>query len=147
MIFELCCAVVSIVSFTSIFNSTKQSNSTKQNVKLSQEEVLKILKAKRVEKSLERFKQFINSIDDSFDDTTFRESYIEFLKEEGFTILSKRIEQGYYNDLAEKQIELKRMAIELDQYECFKANNSTTKKEIKRFKNEANLEKEQAKQV
>lgn len=129
MILELICGISSIYSFFTIINKTKQPIS----IRINKEERIKIC--------TEKFKYFISNIDESIDDESFRDAYLDFLRQEGISLIKLRIDNGFYDKLIEEQIKNKRLAVELNTFEIFQPLNEELRKDLKRYKREVNYEK------
>ncbi len=131
MIIELICGIYSAYNFFKIIDTTRDSSL--QSKSESKEQC--------VVKCTQRFKYFIENIDETMDDESFRNAYIDFLRQEGIALIKFKIDNGYYNRLIEEQIENKFLATQLNTFDIFKPANTELKKDLKRFKKEIEYEK------
>ncbi len=131
MIIELICGIYSAYNFFKIIDTTRDSSLQSKCES----------KEQRVAKCTQRFKYFIENIYETMDDETFRNAYLDFLRQEGISLIKFKIDNGYYNRLIKHQIENKFLATQLNTFDIFKPANTELKKDLKRFKKEIEYEK------
>ena len=120
MIIELICGIYSAYNFFKIIDTTRQPSHTVRQSKCETKE-------QRVAKCTQRFKYFIENIDETMDDETFRNIYLDFLRQEGVDLIKFKIDNGFYNRLIEHQIENKFLATQLNTFDVFKPANKELK--------------------